>query len=91
MRPFGVYEYGVVIRALDTIVSRACQPPIPGEAQAKSVLEMSKEIRRKHLWIMRLNTHHEGKRGNPYDRGRTYILGKITLTVRYKQSEIQSV
>ena len=23
-------------------------------------------------------------RGNPYDRGRTYILGEITLTVRYK-------
>jgi len=24
--------------------------------------------------------------GNPYDRGRTYILGKITLTVRYKDN-----
>jgi len=35
---------------------------------------------------MRLNIHHEGKMGNPYDRGRTYILGEISLRVRYKDN-----
>jgi hypothetical protein len=31
-----------------------------------------------------LNIYHEGKRGNPYNRGRTYVLEQKFLTVRYK-------
>ena len=62
----------------------SCQLPFLGEALTMSLLEMMQEIRRKHLWIMRLNIHHEGKRGNPYDRGRTYVLGRNSLTARYK-------
>ncbi|MCP5006123.1 MAG: hypothetical protein GY941_19615 [Planctomycetes bacterium] len=45
---------------------------------------MSKDIRLGHLWVMRLNMHHEGKRGNPYDQGSAYILGQMSLRGWYK-------
>lgn len=45
-----------------------------------------------------VNILHEGKHvlvktgmGNPYDRGMPYILGKISLTARYKKSEVRAV
>ena len=67
-RPFGVYDYGVLFRA---------NRPFSAKHWHVSMSEIGKEIRLNHLWVMRLNIHHEGKRGHPYDQGRTYILDEI--------------